>query len=161
MPLSPLHGRQEEGDKKFKVILNYIVKLEANLSYVGPWRRRRGKGEGGRGKNIKQEGRAGLGVVSAVGAISHRVVLIEKAVNVSKSTEASFGVFSGTSEGHSAPEVGLGTKLPVSKLSQGGRRKDLDEEGLKQEQPIPSRSPQAWQRADEAGGWPSWRNGSH
>lgn len=36
MPFSPLHGRQEEEDKEFKVILSYNAKLEANLSYMDP-----------------------------------------------------------------------------------------------------------------------------
>lgn len=42
---------------------------------------------------------------------SHWVMLIEKAVNVSKSKEVAFGVFSGAAEGHSAPELGSEKKL--------------------------------------------------
>ena len=66
-----------------------------------------------------------------MGAVSHWAVLTEKAVSVSKSTEAAFGVFSGTAEGHRAPEVALETKLPESKMTQGGRRKGMDEERCK------------------------------
>lgn len=86
--------------EEVKGIFGYKAKFEATLGYRMPW----GKRE--KWEIVKQESYQALFCCLSWMQFSYWVMLTEKAVNLYKSKEVAFGVFSGPAEGRSAPDLG-------------------------------------------------------